>query len=77
MKPVSKTAPVRIIFNSSASYMGHKLNDYWAKGPNLMNDILGVLVRYFQDYIAMASDIAKMYNTVKFLPLDQNAHKFL
>ena len=34
MKPDSKTTPVRIVFNSSASYMRHKLNDYWAKGPN-------------------------------------------
>ena len=77
MKPDSKTTPVRIVFNLSASYMGHKLNDYWAKGPNLTNDLLGVLIRYRQGYIAMASDIAKMYNTIKLSPFDQNTHRFL
>ena len=30
LKPDSKTTPVRIVFNSSANYMGHILNDYWA-----------------------------------------------
>ena len=77
MKPDSKTTPFRIVFNSSVSYMGHKLNDYWAKGPNLVNDLLSVLIRYHQDYIAMTSDIAKMYNTIKLSLLDQNTHSFL
>ena len=35
LKPDSKTTPVRIVFNSSANYMGHVLNEYWAKGPDL------------------------------------------
>ncbi|XP_078370325.1 uncharacterized protein LOC144654092 [Oculina patagonica] len=29
LKPDSKSIPVRIVFNSSANYMGHVLNDYW------------------------------------------------
>ena len=33
LKPDSKSTPVRIVFNSSANYMGHVLNEYWAKGP--------------------------------------------
>ena len=77
MKPDSKSTPIRIVFNSSSSYMGHKLNDYWAKGPNMMNDLLGVLVRFRQGYVAMANDIAKMYNTVRLSPLDQSTHRFL
>ena len=35
LKPESKSTPVRIVFNSSANYMGHVLNEYWAKGPDL------------------------------------------
>ena len=30
-KPDSKTTPVRIVFNSSANYKGHVLNNYCAK----------------------------------------------
>ena len=28
-----KRTPVRIVFDSSASYAGHTLNDYWYKRP--------------------------------------------
>jgi hypothetical protein len=31
LKPEPNSTPVRIVFNSSASFMGHVLNDYWAK----------------------------------------------
>lgn len=31
LKPDSKSTPVRIVFNSSVKYMGHVLNEYWAK----------------------------------------------
>ena len=39
LKPDSKSTPVRIVFNSSANYMGHVLNDYCAKGPDLLNNL--------------------------------------
>ena len=53
LKPDSKSTPVRIVFDSSARYMGHMLNDYWAKGPHLRNDLLGVLIRFRENNIAM------------------------
>ena len=44
MKPESQSTPCRIVFNSSASYMGHTLNEYWFKGPDLLNNLLGILL---------------------------------
>ena len=40
MKPDSASTPMWIVFNSSSSYMGEKLNNYWAKGPCVLNDML-------------------------------------
>ena len=37
VRPEKKSTPVRIVFNSSASYEGHKLNDYW------LNNLFGQL----------------------------------
>ncbi|VDH99300.1 Hypothetical predicted protein [Mytilus galloprovincialis] len=59
LKPESKSTPLRIVFNSSSSYMGHTLNDYWAKGSNVINDLLAVLIRFRQESIALAGDISK------------------
>ena len=77
LKPDSKSTPVRIVFNSSARYMGHMLNDYWAKGPHLLNDLLGVLIRFRENDIAMIGDIKKMYHTVKIKTIEQHTHRFL
>ena len=74
LKPESKTTPLRIVFNSSASFMRHVLNDYWAKGPNILNDLLSVLLRFRQDSVAVAGDISKMYNAVRMAEPDQHVH---
>ena len=42
--PEKKSTPVRIVFNSSASHNGHTLNDYWFKGPDLLNNLFGVVI---------------------------------
>ena len=77
LKPESSSTPLRIVFNSSASYMGQKLNEFWAKGPNILNNLLGVLFRFRQEKIAIAGDISKMYHTIKISILDQHTHRFL
>ena len=74
LKPDSKSTPVRIVFNSSARYLGHALNNYWAKGPHLLNDLLGILIRFRENKIALIGDIKKMYHTVKTKTIDQHTH---
>ena len=77
LKPESSSTPLRIVFNSSASYMGQKLNDFWAKGPDILNSLLGVLFRFRQDTVAIAGDISKMYHTVRLSTLDEHTHRFV
>lgn len=72
LKPDSKSTPVRIVFNSSVKYMGHVLNEYWAKGPDLLNNLVGVLIRFRENQVALMGDIRKMYHTVKTKPIDQH-----
>jgi hypothetical protein len=56
--------------------MGHILNDYWAKGSNIMNVLVAALIRFRQKHTALAGDISKMYNAVKLSMLDQHTHRF-
>ena len=77
LKPDSISTPCRIVFNSSAKFAGHVLNDYWAKGPDLMNNLLGILIRFRENSVAIAGDIRKMYHTVNISELDQQTHRFL
>ena len=42
-----------------------------------MNPLLGVLLRFRENSIAMAADIRKMYNSVMTSILDQHCHRYL
>ncbi|XP_076032960.1 uncharacterized protein LOC143020427 [Oratosquilla oratoria] len=60
MKPNSQSTPMRIVFDSSASYKGHQLNAYWAKGPDILNSLLGVLLRMRWEKVVVMGDISRM-----------------
>ena len=77
MKPDSESTPCRIVFNSSLKYNNHMLNDYWVKGPDLVNNLLGVLIRFRENLVGVAGDIRKMYHSVRISELDQHTHRFL
>jgi len=57
LRPESKSTPVRIVFNSSAVFQGHKLNKYWMKGLDLLNDLFGVVLRFRENQVAFIGDI--------------------
>jgi hypothetical protein len=68
---------IRIVFNSSSTYQGHRLNDYWQKGPDLLNGLFGVFLRLRENKVAITADISEMYHRV-LIPLeDQHVHRFL
>ena len=78
IKESSKTTPLRIVFNSSKKYQGHCINDYWAKGPDgYINNLLGCLLKFRENYIGIIGDIRKMYNSVRISSIDQHCHRFL
>ncbi|XP_014672985.1 PREDICTED: uncharacterized protein LOC106813368, partial [Priapulus caudatus] len=77
LRPEKKSTPVRIVFNASAAFNGHRLNDYWEKGPDLLNDMFGVLLRFRQHAVAISGDISKMYHQVLIPEKDKHVHRFL
>ena len=77
LRPDNTSTPVRIVFNSYSTYQGHRLNDYWMKGPDLLNGLFGVILRFRENKVAITADISKMYHRV-LIPLeDQHVHRFL
>ena len=77
LRPESKSTPVRIVFNSSSVFQGYKLNDYWMKGPDLLNSLFGVLLRFREREVALLGDISKMYHRILIPVQDQHVHRFL
>lgn len=77
LKPGSVSTPLRIVFDSSAKYMGQSLNSFWAKGPNILNSMIGILLRFREKNVGFTGDISKMYNCIKLPELEQHVHRFV
>ena len=66
MNPNSVSTPMRVVFNSSARTKGGvSLNDCLAKGPSLLNEMLGILMRFRQNQFAFIGDISKMFHSIE------------
>lgn len=60
-----KPSQIRVVFDSSARYEGASLNQVLLPGPNLTNDLLGVLMRFRLGQIAVTADIQQMFYAFK------------
>ncbi|KAI4892131.1 hypothetical protein NFI96_008825, partial [Prochilodus magdalenae] len=57
-----KPDQIRVVFDSSARYNGLSLNDVLLTGPNLNNTLLGVLMRFRKERVAVTADIKQMFH---------------
>ena len=67
---------IRIVFNCSLKYKDKSLNDCLYQGPDLTNNILGVILRFRQEPVAFMGDISKMFYRVKVSPKHRNFLRF-
>ena len=72
-----KPGKIRVVFDCSAKVGGTCLNDYLMQGPDLLNTLLGILLRFRVNKIAMMCDIEKMFHQFRVSPDDQNYLRFL
>ena len=56
-----KPGSIRCVFDSSAKFEGVSLNDVLLTGPDLVNSLLGILLRFRQYPIAVTADIEQMF----------------
>ena len=68
---------VRIVFDCAAKYNGVSLNSRVLQGPDLANKLVGVLIRFRLEEVALMADIEAMFHQVKVSPCDQDVLRFL
>jgi len=68
---------LRIVFDCAARYEGVSLNDCVLQGPDLTNKLVGVLLRFRQEHVAIMADIEAMFCQVRVAPKDQDVLRFL
>ena len=70
-------AKLRVVFDCAAQYRGKSLNDYLYQGPDFMNSLVGILLRFREKPFAIAADIKAMFSQVRAKPADHELQRFL
>ncbi|XP_076045077.1 uncharacterized protein LOC143027605 [Oratosquilla oratoria] len=60
-----KPDKIRVVFDSSAKSREFSLNDMLMSGPDMTNSILGILLRFRQEAVAVAADVEQMFYNFK------------
>ena len=60
----SKSGKIRIVFDCSAEYDEVSVNKGSLSGPDLTNQIVGILIRFREDYVVIMADIEAMFYQV-------------
>ena len=55
---------LRVVFDCGATYEGTSLNCQLLQGPDLTNSLIGVLIRFRQEPVAVMADIQAMFHQV-------------
>ncbi|XP_028314916.1 uncharacterized protein LOC114470784 [Gouania willdenowi] len=72
-----KPTKLRVVFDCSAKYGGTSLNDHLLQGPDLINNLTGILLRFRQHRIALMCDVEKMFHQFHVDERDRNYLRFL
>ena len=72
-----KPGKTRVVFDCSARFKGTSLNEQLLSGPDLTNSLVGVLLRFRQEPIAMMSDVEQMFHQVYVDPKDRDVFRYL
>ena len=58
-----KPDKIRVVFDSAAETKGTSLSKALLSGPDLTNNLLGILLRFHQDTVAFVADIEQMFHS--------------
>ena len=72
-----KPEQIRVVFDSSAEYEGTSLNKELIAGPDMMNSLLGVLIRFRKETTAVMCDIEQMFHSFHVNPAHRDFLRFL
>ena len=59
-----KPNKIRVVFDCSSEFKGETLNSHLLQGPDLTNNLVGVLLRFRQEPVAFMCDIESMFHQV-------------
>ena len=77
MTNINKPGKIRIVFDVGVQCQSTSLNENLLKGPDLLNNLVGVLLRFRQGKFCVMADIEKMFHQVMVDLRDRDALRFI
>ena len=68
---------LRVVFDCGATYQGVSLNDKLLQGPDLTNQLVGVLIRFRKHTVPVMADIEAMFHQVRVTEEHRSFLRFL
>ncbi|XP_067947248.1 uncharacterized protein [Watersipora subatra] len=68
---------LRVVFDCKARYQDTSLNDHLLQGPDMINNLAGILCRFRKESIAISCDIQKMFYNFFVCENDRDYLRFL
>jgi hypothetical protein len=72
-----KPDKLRVVFDCSAQCSGTSLNSHLLQGPDMTNKLVGVLLRFRREHVAIMCDIEKMFHQFRVHVEDRNFLRFI
>ena len=73
----TKHKKLRVVFNAASKFRGTSLNDILVTGPDLLNNLVGVLTHFRSEKIALLADVEPMFHQVRVKKEDKSSLRFL
>ena len=79
MTPEKTTTKIRIVFDASAKTKkgSQSLNENLHRGPIILEDLCGLLMRFRINRVALIADVEKAFHQVGLQPEDRDVTQFL
>lgn len=68
---------IRVVFDCAATFQGTSLNNQLLQGPDRTSPMIGVMIRFRKEPIAIIADIQAMFHQVRVPPEDSDFLRFL
>ena len=72
-----KPNSIRVVFDSSSEYQGTSLNKELLSGPDFLNSLHGILIRFRQEAVGVICDIEQMFHCFYVNPEHRDVLRFL
>ena len=73
---LNKPGKTRVVLDCATKHKGMSLNYQLLTGPDLTNSVVGALMRFREEKVALSADIKCMFHQIQVVPDDRDAFRF-